>query len=844
MPTPEPSSDGVDPASAATGRRCGTGNKVDPPAPNLRKRERSSSSEELLVSKEPEAKRLKLNAETRRAPEQRDQNARLTEAIPAGTARVGTLPRHETLPPSSPVRTTRPRFRDSSVQTSPPAEEAQRVAPASASSPTGVERTSPRPRTRSLALVRPLAPLLSTHECHTASTATYVGPVLPLSRVDRGQIFSRLQQAAAEQQQRLESERRPSVSGWDLPSVRSAVGPVTGASAAAVESSLATQPDTESVANEPQWNVESRDDEVPKADRDAPVSRTRTLKPTSSSILMPPPPPAITASRASPAKREDKPVDASSRTGAPGVLASGELRPPRTGVAAAAVPSSSSESSSAAAVTASQDRSTQSSDSVVRDSQEGSSTQSSKSDASFPSAAQVQRERSTSVTYPQPGFTATTAATEEAYNVSLLPPAAAQEGGGDPTPDLTSKSDLHSLEAGGPFLLEPWSGHVDSSLHDFLTGSSARSTSIDEVSTSEAPARPAPNTESRLEPAFTRALSSSQSRQGKREISEPPLEYSIEPTQSNQPRASSFPLAASQNVPAITFDGERRRPPPRSPRVVVASESLETDETESFEEGDDLYSSMPMTPEELEQQFAEMEEARRPASVATRETVPSQVKPVVAASLNGASVSREAVGSSGDQASQADEATGVEGATPRREHLSRGLVEERAADGRGEEEDLHVEVRCLEEQREEVQTVQEQTATAPFSLKLQEVYRLRIAEEVASNEGDLLDDDDDLDIYRVSSPREQVSRPGAALVDEPFSQALLTQAGTYEESQQEQHPSQNGGVSDRDGPIPARRRSFTNLEDEAELSEHEQDELNKGLEEDMWAYLEIMKRED
>ncbi|GAA5864491.1 hypothetical protein JCM3774_005144 [Rhodotorula dairenensis] len=788
LPTPDPSSDGVDMASAssASRRQRQLNDHEFESTSNPRKRERSSSDEELLVSKAPEAKRLKLDVGTRRGHVHVDQNPPLAvEADPA--------PRRESLPPSRPVPP-RPKFRDSSVQTSPPPEEQPREAPALATSPaagdtSAMRKPSPRPRTRSPPPVRPAAPPLAALERTGASTA-YVGPVLPLSRDDSGQIFSRLQQAAAEQQQRLKSERRQSVTvtDWNLPSAGPEPAAATVAAAPMVDAPMV---DADTVMNEPLVSTQG-ETAAPAVDTDVFVPRPKTLGPTSSAILMPPPP-ATAAGRGSPAKGDHKAADVSSRpASAPDAVASGEEAGPLRTEVAVATPTSSSASSAAAALVT-QDRSTQSSDSVVRDSQEGSSsTQSSKGDISFPTPAQVPRDRSSSGIYSQPGFTATSAATERT-EVSLEPPAVAQAGGDNSggTPRLT---DLRPFESGAPFLLEPSSGHVESSLKEFSMGSSTGSASTDEVRSSQAPRSAHFVAASMFSSPFARPSSTSQHRHDKREVSEPPLAYGTVPNDSGRFRASSLPLGARENVLPFTFNEQLRRLPAAQWRVAVsASEALEeaeTDKAETLEEGDDLYSASPMTPEELVQQFAEMEEARRsvappPPPQETSAATPADV--LLAVKTETVIVATAAATSDVS--------------------ITRDIREDARTD-------------LVLEQKER---------------------RRRSTSGAAANNGDLKDDDD-FDDDEASLRREKFLRT-TLLADEPLSQAVLTQADEESQQREQEQPSPDE-PSDQDGAVPARSRSFTNLEDETELSEHEEDQLNKGLEEDMWDYLDLMKGDD
>ncbi|KWU43635.1 hypothetical protein RHOSPDRAFT_26187 [Rhodotorula sp. JG-1b] len=515
LPTPDPSSDGIEIVAAPTPRREKTiVLHVDESAPaqNLRKHERSPSADEIVVTEAPEAKRVKMDDGLQSDRQKIDPKPLPARAVPTEAAQGELQPKREAPATSSPVPA-RPQLRDGSVQTSPPPEESREKTtspapkPPAAPAPAAVERPSPRPRTRSPPPARPAAPLLATLE-RTMASSSYVNPGLPPSRVDSRQIFSLLRAGAAEQQQRLERERNHAISDRDFTHVTSASPVVTPPVQPAVSTSvdspavvIAESSSPSSAANastlEPRDGFRNDVDDAPAMDCDPPVPEpaakaeksATSLGPTSSAILMPPPT-ATAASRESPTKADG---NLKSRA-APSQALAPLPADPAAGVAAAVVsvetvvnatPTSSAEHS---ATTASQDPSTQSSDSVVRDSQEQASTQSSgkEGDASFPSAAQVRRDRSTSVIFPQPGFTGTTtAAVARDGNVTMVPPPAAQTvvaGTPDPLPNAPSSR----------FLAPPSSDHVDSTLKDFgSTGSSGRTASTDETKSPQA-TRPTP----------------------------------------------------------------------------------------------------------------------------------------------------------------------------------------------------------------------------------------------------------------------------------------------------------------------------------------------------------------
>lgn len=817
LPTPDPSSDGIEMVSAPTPRRQRTVvQQVESARPqNLRKHERSSSADELVVTEAPDAKRFKMDDESHTSRPKIDPKPLplrdiSTEAVP------GEVQAKRETPATSSPAPARPQFRDSSVQTSPPPEEplekTSRAAPRPpAAAAAAVERPSPRPRTRSPPPARPAAPPLVTL-ARTMASSSYVDQGLPPSRVDSRQIFSLLRAGAAEQQQRLERERRHSSSDWNLANVtsadRAATPPVQSANSASVDSPavIAESSSASSAANtsifDPRDGFRNDVGDATAMECDAPVaepagkSATR-LGPTSSAMLMPPPPPTA-ASRESPTKADGNlrfrvapsqalaPVTADSEA-AVAVVVSVETVVDATLTSSAEHPAAS----------VSQDRSTQSSDRVVRDSQEQASTQSSgkEGDSSFPSAAQVRRDRSTSVIFPQSGFTGTTTAATVAEDgdFTMDPPAAAQTvvvGTPDPMPSAPS----------GRFRLPPSSDHVDSTLKDFSTGSSGRTASTDKTKSPQA-TRPLVDESASGKTAFDFASLASQSPQFKRDLSEPPLEHRAVPSVSGRARASSVPVQASPIK-------ERLQPDVEEDPAIAESAATETDGMATEDERDDLDSALPtsLSVEELEQQFAALEESRRAAQK------PSLPAPEVDVSA----VAREladAVSSSGSGNTRdiAKEVTsGLKLAPEEGDAIA-------AANDADQAETLHLKARAVE----------------------LEVERRRVAEEKAS-QGELVDDE--LDESSEGPDHAAAADFGAsshddpgALAGEPFSQAaLFTQAADEPGSLE---------ASDQEKTVLTRRRSFANLEDEAELSEHEQDEVNKVLNEDMWGYLELLERD-
>lgn len=539
-----------------------------------------------------------------------------------------------------------------------------------------------------------------------------------------------------------------------------------------------------------------------------------SLGPTSSAILMPPP---TAGSRESPTKGDSK----SRFRAAPSQGLVPATAEPEAGVAATVVsvetvvdatPTSSTDHS---ATTASQDPSTQSSDSVVRDSQEQASTQSSskEGDASFPSAAQVRRDRATSVIFPQPGFTGSTTATvAEDGNVTMDPPPAAQtKVVGTPVP---IPSALRSR-----FLARPSSDHVESTLKDSSgTGSSGRTASTDETKSSQA-TRPTPLVDESAsgKTTFDFASLASQHRQFKREYSEPPLEYRSAPSVSGRVRASSLPPRASQDSPRITSK-ERSQPSidkptaagpaaPEKHEPAAVAESTAATETDGIASDDDLDSALrtSFSVEEVVQHFDAMEESRQFARKASLPALEAGVTAVAGE----AAVAVSSSDSGNTRGVPTEVTSGLEEAPEGEDAIA-------AADDADQAEALRIKTRVESEAAE----------------------RRRIAEEKAS-EGELVDDEldelsegNDADVGASS-----YGDFGAALAGEPFSQAaLLTQAIDEPGSLEDQ-------ASDQDGAVLARRRSFANLEDEAEHSEHEQDEVNKVLNEDMWGYLDLLKRD-
>ena len=844
LPTPDPSSDGIEIVSAPTPRREKTiVEQVDESAPaqNLRKHERSPSADELVVTEAPEAKRVKMDDESHPDCQTIDPKPLPARAVPTEAAQ-GELPPQREAPATSSPAPARPQFRDSSVQTSPPPEESREKTtspapqpPAAAPAPAAVERPSPRPRTRSPPPARPAAPLLATLE-RTMASSSYVNPGLPRSRADSRQIFSLLRAGAAEQQQRLERERNHAISDRDFAHVTSAspvaTPPVQPAVSTSVDSPavvIAESSSPSSAANAstlgPRGGFRNDVDDASAMACDPPVTEpaakaeksATSLGPTSSAILMPPP---TAASRESPIKGDGN----SKSRAAPSQALAPVVADPAAGVAAAVVsvetvvdatPTSSAEHS---ATTASQDPSTQSSDSVVRDSQEQASTQSSgkEGDASFPSAAQVRRDRSTSVIFPQPGFTGTTTATvAEDGNVTMDPPSAAQTvvvGTPDPLPNAPSSR----------FLAPPSSDHVDSTLKDFgSTGSSGRTASTDETKSPQA-TRPTPvvvDESASGKTAFDFASLVSPPRQLKRECSEPPLEYRSDPSVSGRARASSLPVGASQNPPRIAIK-ERSQPTIDKPTVggpaapethesAAVAESTAATETDGIASEDDLDSALRtnLSVEELVQHFDAMEESRQSAQKAA--SLPASeagVSAAVAAEV-AVAVSYSGLGNTRDTSKEVP--SGLEQAPEKEDAI--------AAANDAEQAKARLKARVESEAAE----------------------RRRIAEEKAS-EGELVDDDEVDELSEGIDADVGASSYGdlAAPMGEPFSQAaLLTQAIDEPGSSLEDQ------ASDQDGAVLTRRRSFANLEDEAELSEHEQDEVNKVLNEDMWGYLDLLKRD-
>lgn len=838
LPTPDPSSDGIEIVSAPTPRRQKmTSQQVESAPPqNLRKHERSPSADELVVTEAPEAKRFKMDDdETHSDRQQTDPKPVPLRDVPTESAPGEPQPKREAPVTSSPAPA-RPQFRDSSVQTSPPPEaplsKTTSPAPRPPATAAPVERTSPRPRTRSPPLARPAAPPLATL-ARTMASSSYVNQGLPPSTVDSRQIFSLLQAGAAEQQQRLERERRHASSDWNLANVtsagRAATPPVQPAASAAMDSPavvIAESSSPNSAANastlEPRGGFRNDVDDASAMDCDAPTAEpaekaeksATSLGPTSSAILMPPP---TAGSRESPTKGDSK----SRFRAAPSQGLVPATAEPEAGVAAAVVsvetvvdatPTSSTDHS---ATTASQDPSTQSSDSVVRDSQEQASTQSSskEGDASFPSAAQVRRDRSTSVIFPQPGFTGSTTATvAEDGNVTMDPPPAAQTNVvGTPVP---IPSALRSR-----FLAPPSSDHVESTLKDSSgTGSSGRTASTDETKSSQA-TRPTPLVDESAsgKTTFDFASLASQHRQFKREYSEPPLEYRSAPSVSGRVRASSLPPRASQDSPRITSK-ERSQPSidkptaagpaaPEKHEPAAVAESTAATETDGIASDDDLDSALrtSFSVEEVVQHFDAMEESRQFARKASLPALEAGVTAVAGE----AAVAVSSSDSGNTRGVPTEVTSGLEEAPEGEDAIA-------AADDADQAEALRIKTRVESEAAE----------------------RRRIAEEKAS-EGELVDDEldelsegNDADVGASS-----YGDFGAALAGEPFSQAaLLTQAIDEPGSLEDQ-------ASDQDGAVLARRRSFANLEDEAEHSEHEQDEVNKVLNEDMWGYLDLLKRD-
>lgn len=813
-------------------------------AQNLRKHERSPSADELVVTEAPEAKRVKMDDGWQSDQNRTGPNPLPSRAVPTEAAQGEVQPKREAPATSSPAPA-RPQLRDSSVQTSPPPEEGARgkttsPAPKPPAAPAApVERPSPRPRTRSPPPARPAAPPLTTLERKMASSS-YVNPGLPSSRVDSRQILSLLRAGAAEQQQRLERERNHAISDWNLAHVtspsRAATPPEQPAVSTSVDSPavvIAESSSASSAANastlEPRDGFRNGVDDASAMECDPPVTEpaekaeksSTSLGPTSSAILMPPPPPTG-PSRESPNKGEAKASDSRFRA-APCQALAPLTADPAAGVAAVVVsvetvadaaPTSSAERS---ATTVSQDPSTQSSDSVVRDSQEQASTQSSgkEGDTSFPSAAQVHRDRSTSVIFPQPAFTGTTttATVAEDGNVTMDPPLAAQTVvAGTPNPIPSAP--------GSRVALPPSSDHVDYTLEGFGgTGSSGRTTSTDETKSPQA-TRPTPFVDESAsgKTAFGFASLASTTRQSKREWSEPPLEYRSDPSVSGRARASSLPLEASQNAPRITIK-ERSQPNVEEepavaepvateadePAAVAESAETETDGIASDDEHDDLESALGtnLSVEELEQHFDAMEESRQAAQ-----------KAPVPAPEAGVREAADAVPSSVSRNKRDVPKAVMSGLESKPEGGA-------ANDSADQEALLRLKARAE-----------------------REAERRRIAEEKAS-EGELVDDDELDELDELSSSdghQEDTDDVGASsyggpgtLAGEPFSQAAwLTQAIAEPGSLE---------TSDQDGAVLTRRRSFANLEDEAELSEHEQDEVNKGLNEDMWGYLDLLKRD-
>ncbi|KAG0664254.1 hypothetical protein C6P46_001718 [Rhodotorula mucilaginosa] len=838
LPTPDPSSDGIEIVSAPTPRRQKmTSQQVESAPPqNLRKHERSPSADELVVTEAPEAKRFKMDDdETHSDRQQTDPKPVPLRDVPTESAPGEPQPKREAPVTSSPAPA-RPQFRDSSVQTSPPPEaplsKTTSPAPRPPATAAPVERTSPRPRTRSPPLARPAAPPLATL-ARTMASSSYVNQGLPPSTVDSRQIFSLLQAGAAEQQQRLERERRHASSDGNLANVtsagRAATPPVQPAASAAMDSPavvIAESSSPNSAANastlEPRGGFRNDVDDASAMDCDAPTAEpaekaeksATSLGPTSSAILMPPP---TAGSRESPTKGDSK----SRFRAAPSQGLVPATAEPEAGVAATVVsvetvvdatPTSSTDHS---ATTASQDPSTQSSDSVVRDSQEQASTQSSskEGDASFPSAAQVRRDRATSVIFPQPGFTGSTTATvAEDGNVTMDPPPAAQtKVVGTPVP---IPSALRSR-----FLARPSSDHVESTLKDSSgTGSSGRTASTDETKSSQA-TRPTPLVDESAsgKTTFDFASLASQHRQFKREYSEPPLEYRSAPSVSGRVRASSLPPRASQDSPRITSK-ERSQPSidkptaagpaaPEKHEPAAVAESTAATETDGIASDDDLDSALrtSFSVEEVVQHFDAMEESRQFARKASLPALEAGVTAVAGE----AAVAVSSSDSGNTRGVPTEVTSGLEEAPEGEDAIA-------AADDADQAEALRIKTRVESEAAE----------------------RRRIAEEKAS-EGELVDDEldelsegNDADVGASS-----YGDFGAALAGEPFSQAaLLTQAIDEPGSLEDQ-------ASDQDGAVLARRRSFANLEDEAEHSEHEQDEVNKVLNEDMWGYLDLLKRD-
>ncbi|GAA5980059.1 hypothetical protein JCM10908_001516 [Rhodotorula pacifica] len=841
LPTPDPSSDGAEALAQGSRRRDKTTQEVKPAEEAkarlpTRKHDRSPSAEDLVVMEAPEPKRLKMD-DVAIAPRPLVPAPKKPAAESSAVA-TAARPKPAAVQSSSPAPI-RPRLRDSSVQTSPPPEaRIKEPTPAPAPVPAAATKTSitsPRPRTRSPPPIRPAAPPLSTIERTLAST------VLRPSKVDNGQIFSLLQRGAAEQQQRLERERRQSITEWLNPPAARAVG---ASSDAATEPTAVALPDVAAVPPEPavdhtsatskqkavaddcEKGAENRTEiTTPGRDKDPPVKEDqiktvnedqtadqlvkedqtagpapKDLGPTSSAILMPPP--ATAASRGSRIKGGDKATEASTPEPTEDSVAQADAAPAEESAAApipaaeAADPATSGESSTA---TTSEDPDTQSSDSVVRDSQEQPSTQGSKSDISFPTAAQVHRERSTSVIYPQPGFTASakTAATEET-DISLEAPAAGQASA--PTPDRVSKYGMQPSTAGSRFALEPSSVPSDYAAREFLTGSSIHSGSTQETSSSRSQSAdfriPAP--------------ASTAERRRARQLSEPPLEYPLDPNRPALARASSVPLEASQESrkPLSLVVGFRQvssRPPatanatqdPSKPSHVVPPTQLASVDT------DDLDMDLRMTAEEVEQEFAELEERQRASRAASSEVKPDRaIVAVESAALNNASSSAASRPDIGKVLSPQDL-------------------------------DLRLRAEAIQNAKQEMAAAKEEVAKYRLARAKWEEKRRQIAEEAAS-QGELVDDDEE--------EEDAVNFAMDLDDDQPFSQAFATQALAEDEEGAKGAASTRPQVSDDDGTVPARQnRSFANLEDEAELSEHEQDEVNKDMDEDMWGYLDILR---
>lgn len=535
LPTPDPSSDGVE----ALMRRSDRTEREEPAndrgakiPPTARGPQEKRSLDTVVAADDEPLKRQRTHGIA--AVTSGPTEAAIDPAPAQETMEEAAAPPVKPGPASPPPPPKRPILRDSSVQTSPPPEEKTNRPTQGRDATKSASPIPDRDPTRSPSPERPEA-----HLSESIDSQAPQGVALRPSRVAE-QDISLLMRGAAEQQQRLERDRRKSVIERLLPAQASDPAPAREEEDVAADDEPKLPVDPQPVradagADPVEPRVDTKDGDTVMGDavhaidgesaRRATPPRQRALGPTSSAILMPPP--ATAGSRTSPTNpARNRKVSENPRQERRRAERSSE--PPH------AVSDSEASDPIQSGETSSSNTSAGSSQQVggeltIRDSQEERPPRTKRKKVVPPTAAQ-HATISTHPILPLPGFTATTAANTDP-DISYEAPAAAQG-------DDSQNSDRYraSTTPAAPFVLP--AGSVPSEF-ELAPSTSSSTLSAGTTSHSRVPSRGVLH-------APTSSIESSRAHSQKQPArarigSVPALEHPRSESGGPQSRASSLP---------------------------------------------------------------------------------------------------------------------------------------------------------------------------------------------------------------------------------------------------------------------------------------------------------------